>query len=194
MRRRWGLTDTLTGCGHTTGKAVVPEDEAYARIQAAVDARDEGLDIWILARTDSLIHGYDEALKRARRFIEIGVDAVFIEAMPDRDTMRRMADDLDFPCMANIIPGGRTEQVSAVEVAAMGYSALVYPFALLAAEIEAVRDALEGLKGSFTSRVPLETLPAEDVMEAVGFGQYYAGEERYQYSGKATGRNGHQWS
>lgn len=82
------------------GKAVVPEDEAYARIQAAVDARHEGVDIWILGRTDSLIHGYEEALKRARRFIEIGVDAVFIEAVPDRATMERFVDDLNFPMVS----------------------------------------------------------------------------------------------
>lgn len=29
-------------CGHTKGKAVVSRQEAYARVQAAVDARNEG--------------------------------------------------------------------------------------------------------------------------------------------------------
>ncbi|KAI1252043.1 hypothetical protein MGN70_006615 [Eutypa lata] len=44
-------------CGHTKGKAVVTRGEAFARIQAACDARDEGKDIFVLARTDALIHG-----------------------------------------------------------------------------------------------------------------------------------------
>ncbi|PNP79502.1 hypothetical protein FNYG_07118 [Fusarium nygamai] len=44
-------------CGHTKGKSVVPREEAFARIQAACDTRDNGLDIFILARTDSLILG-----------------------------------------------------------------------------------------------------------------------------------------
>ncbi|OAL35889.1 hypothetical protein AYO20_04795 [Fonsecaea nubica] len=113
------------GCGHSQGKTVVPEDEAYARIQAAVDARNEGLDIWILGRTDSLILGYDEAVKRARRFIEIGVDAVFVEAVPDRAMMKRLVQDLQFPCMVNIIPGGCTEVVSTKDLAAMGYACVV---------------------------------------------------------------------
>jgi len=29
-------------CGHTKGKSCVPREEAFARVQAACDARDEG--------------------------------------------------------------------------------------------------------------------------------------------------------
>jgi 2-methylisocitrate lyase-like PEP mutase family enzyme len=36
-------------CGHTKGKAVVSRDEAFARVRAAVDARNEGVDIAISA-------------------------------------------------------------------------------------------------------------------------------------------------
>ena len=56
-------------CGHTAGKAVVERDEAILRIRAACDARDEGADILILARTDArATHGLDEAIARARAF------------------------------------------------------------------------------------------------------------------------------
>src|SRR4030095_14870972 len=40
-------------CGHTEGKAVVGRDEALTRIRAAVDARDAGRGILIMARTDA---------------------------------------------------------------------------------------------------------------------------------------------
>lgn len=30
-------------CGHTKGKSVIGREEAYARVQAAVDARNEGV-------------------------------------------------------------------------------------------------------------------------------------------------------
>ena len=36
-------------CGHTKGKTIVSRDEAAMRIQAAVDARNEGADILIMA-------------------------------------------------------------------------------------------------------------------------------------------------
>jgi methylisocitrate lyase len=92
---------TTSGCGHTKGKSVVSRGEAYARIQAACDARDQGKDIFVLARTDALIHGWDEALSRAKEFKRIGVDAVFVEALPDRESMRKCVEEVGIPTFAN---------------------------------------------------------------------------------------------
>ena len=53
-------------CGHTRGKQVMGTREALARIRAAVDARDEGANVLIVARTDArAIHGLEEALRPA---------------------------------------------------------------------------------------------------------------------------------
>ncbi|KAL4922381.1 Pyruvate/Phosphoenolpyruvate kinase-like domain-containing protein [Aspergillus aurantiobrunneus] len=180
-------------CGHTQGKSVVSRDEAYARWRAAVDARNEGLDIWVLARTDALIHGYDEALARAREAIALGVDAVFVEALPDRAAMARLRRDLDFPVFANIIEGGKTENVSAAELAGMGFSAVAYPWTLVAAKLKGVREALEGVKGSFGRGAPPVILGYAEVCEGVGFDWYYALEERYQFEGAVNGSRGFQW-
>jgi 2-methylisocitrate lyase-like PEP mutase family enzyme len=89
------------GCGHTKGKSVVSRGEAFARMQAACDARDEGKDIFILARTDALILGWEEAMARGKEFKKIGADAVFVEALPDRDSMARCVKELDMPVLAN---------------------------------------------------------------------------------------------
>ena len=70
-------------------------------MQAACDARDDGVDIFILARTDSLILGWEEAMYRAKEFKRIGVDAVFVEALPDRDAMKRAVEEIQMPMMAN---------------------------------------------------------------------------------------------
>jgi methylisocitrate lyase len=66
-----------------------------------VDARNEGKDIFILARTDALIHGWDEAMLRAKEFKRLGADAVFVEALPDRAAMVRCVEELDVPMLAN---------------------------------------------------------------------------------------------
>ncbi|KAF4828532.1 Carboxyvinyl-carboxyphosphonate phosphorylmutase [Colletotrichum tropicale] len=180
-------------CGHTAGKSVVSRSEAYARWQAAVDARNEGLDIWIMARTDSLILGYDEALARAKKAIEIGVDAVFVEALPDRETMARLRKDLDFPLFANIIEGGKTENLSAKELGELGYCGVAYPWTLVAAKLRSIRETLEALKGSFTVGKPPTVLSYAEVCDGVGFNKYFELEERYQYDGRTNGANGHQW-
>lgn len=172
---------------------MVSRSEAYARWQAAVDARNEGLDIWILARTDSLILGYDEALARARKAVEIGVDAVFVEALPDRETMARLRKDLNFPVFANIIEGGKTENLSAKDLGELGYCGVAYPWTLVAAKLKSIRETLEALKGSFTVGKPPTVLSYAEVCEGVGFNKYFELEERYQYEGRTNGANGHQW-
>ena len=76
-------------CGHTKGKDVVSRNEALQRVRAAVDARDEGADILILARTDARgVLGMDEALERVRLFEEAGADIVFLEAPESIEEMR----------------------------------------------------------------------------------------------------------
>ena len=66
-------------CGHTAGKQVVSRQEALARIKAAVDARNEGKDICILARTDARIISLNEAIERCKAFRALGADITFLE-------------------------------------------------------------------------------------------------------------------
>lgn len=172
--------------------------EAYARIQAAVDARNEGLDIFVLARTDSLILGWEEAITRAKEFRRIGVDAIFVEALPDREAMQQAVQQVDIPLFANIIEGGLTENMSAKDLAALGFSAVAYPWRLVAAQIKAMREALESLKESMTVGAPPEILSYNEVCEGVGFNKYWEREERYKYNESglisllhADGINGH---
>src|SRR6188768_2002785 len=62
-------------CGHTDGKSVVSRDEALMRIRAAVDARNAGADILIMARTDArACVSLEEAIERCRGFRSIGAD------------------------------------------------------------------------------------------------------------------------
>ena len=164
---------TSVGCGHTKGKSVVSRGEAYARIQAACDARNEGHDIFILARTDALIHGWEEAMTRAREFKRIGVDAVFVEALPDREAMKRCAEEVDIPIFGNIIEGGKTENLSALDLAQLGYSAVAYPWTLVAAKLKSIRETLDALKNSMTVGAPPMILGYSEVCEGVGFNRYW---------------------
>ncbi|KAB8232010.1 isocitrate lyase/PEP mutase family protein [Aspergillus alliaceus] len=179
-------------CGHTKGKSVVSRGEAYARIRAAVDARNQGRDIFILARTDALILGWEEAMTRAQEFKRIGVDAVFVEALPDRESMRRCVEELQLPVFANIIEGGLTENLSAQDLAELGFAAVAYPWTLVAAKLKCIRDALEGLKRSMTSGAPPMILGYAEVCEGVGFNKYWDQEVKYEYKedGLVGGRNG----
>jgi len=165
-------------CGHTKGKQVVPRDEAFARIRAAVDARDEGADILILARTDARQdHGLDEAIARAQKFREIGADITFVEAPHDAAEMRRICTQVDGPCMANLVEGGLTPMLSHKELQEIGYAIAIYPLAGLTASIGAVNAVLGGIRGG---ALPPAALSFADLRRIVGFDDYYQAEDRYR--------------
>jgi len=164
-------------CGHTEGKSVVARDEALMRIRAAVDARDGGDDILIMARTDArACVDLDEAIARCRAFREIGADITFLEAPLNETEMRRYCAEVDGPTMANLIEGGKTPLLPVDRLEEIGYKIAVYPLTLLNVSIGAMRAALRGLRAGG----PTAVMSFEDLKTAVGFPEYYAEEERYR--------------
>src|SRR5262245_32511803 len=164
-------------CGHVEGKSVVSRDEALTRIQAAVDARDEGADILIMARTDArACVSLDEALERCRQFRAIGADITFLEAPGSEDEMRRYCAEVDGPKMANMIEGGKTPLLPPSRLEAIGYGIAVYPLTLLNVSIAAMRTALEQLRHGKTVAAAMDFA---DLKAAVGFPEYADEEARY---------------
>jgi len=164
-------------CGHTRGKSVVDRDEALLRIRAAVDARNQGADILIMARTDArATHGIDEAIARCQAFVELGADITFLEAPEAIDEMQRYCQEVSGYKMVNLIEHGKTPILPRAALAAMGYKIAVYPLTLLNVSIEAMRDALTALREEQSPSV----LSFNELTEAVGFADYYAEETRYR--------------
>jgi 2-methylisocitrate lyase-like PEP mutase family enzyme len=164
-------------CGHTEGKTVVGRDEALTRIRAAVDAREAGADILIMARTDArATDGLDEAIARCRAFRALGADITFLEAPLDEGEMRRYCSEVDGPKMANLIEGGKTPLMPPARLEAIGYTIAVYPLTLLNVSIGAMRTALASLKEGR----PTAAMEFEALKQAVGFPEYYAEEARYR--------------
>src|SRR5688500_15332916 len=130
--------------GHTEGKSVVTRDEALTRIRAAVDARNEGADILIMARTDArAVVSLDEAIARCQAFRALGTDITFLEAPLGVEEMRRYCQEVDGPKMANLIEGGKTPLLPHAELEAIGYKIAVYPLTMLNVSIVALRAALQ---------------------------------------------------
>ncbi len=166
-------------CGHTKGKAVVSREEALLRMRAAVDARNEGADILIMARTDArATDSLDEAIARCQAFAALGADITFLEAPLSEAEMRRYCAEVPGPKMANLIEFGKTPLLPPAQLEAMGYRIAVYPLTLLNVSIKAMRMALACIqRGDAVNVLDFDTLQA-----AVGFPEYYAGEERYTAS------------
>lgn len=87
--------------------------------------------------------------------------------------MRKCVEELQVPAFANIIEGGKTENISAQDLAQLGFAAVAYPWTLVAAKLKSIREALEGLKHSMTRGAPPVILGYSEVCEGVGFNKYW---------------------
>jgi 2-methylisocitrate lyase-like PEP mutase family enzyme len=116
-------------CGHLDGKGVVPLAEMQGKLRAALDARHDKNTL-ILARTDAVaVEGLDAALERAERYLECGVDALFIEALRSDEQMNRACAQFAnrVPLLANMVEGGKTPVQSAAELGERGFKIVIFP-------------------------------------------------------------------
>ena len=165
-------------CGHTRGKSTIGFDEACMRVQAAVDARNEGADILIMARTDAReTHGLEEALERMSTFSEIGADILFLEAPESVEEMRRFCNEVNGIKMANMLEQGKTPILQPDELAELGYKIAAYPLTLMLSAIRAMESALQDLK---SGRHPADLAEFTHLQDIVGFPGYYEEEQRYK--------------
>jgi len=116
-------------CGHLDGKGVVPAQEMQGKIKAALDAR-RNTNTLILARTDALaVEGLEAALERAEKYLECGVDALFIEALRSPEQMKVACAQFAhrIPLLANMVEGGKTPILSAAELGDVGFRIVIFP-------------------------------------------------------------------
>lgn len=157
-------------CGHTQGKEVVRRAEALARIRAAVDAREQGANILILARTDArATDGFDEALWRMQAFADLGADILFLEAPRNEAEMADFCARVPGPKMANMLAGGVTPVLSPQRLGEIGYRIVAYPLALLNSAVYAMQEALSELAAG---EMPRRSVDFATIRELVGFHRY----------------------
>ena len=81
------------------------------------------------APTRLAVEGVEAAFERAERYLECGVDALFIEALRDTEQMEaacaRFAARV--PLLANMVEGGQTPIRSAAELGALGFRIVIFP-------------------------------------------------------------------
>ena len=168
-------------CGHTPGKDVVGRDEAFDRIRAANDMRNEGYDILIMARTDANhTHGLNEAIERAQKFYDLGADILFVEAPKNKNEMITICNEVPGHKIANIVEGGITPNLSMKELSDIGYKMAVYPLTVMSSAMNAMIKSLDLLmKDEDRSDLLIDF---KDLRKRVGFDDYYEISSKYETS------------
>jgi len=140
-------------CGHMAGKKVVAAELMEAKIKATMAERlfPETL---ICVRTDArAVLGFDEALRRAERYIRAGAEAIFVEAPESVAELEWLAKSFDVPQFVNPLVGGRTPILSIKEFEQLGFSAICFGLETIMHAAKAMQTVLEDMRaGTFALR------------------------------------------
>jgi 2,3-dimethylmalate lyase len=160
-------------CGHTPNRRVVPLADAVRRIEVAVDSR-RSEDFLVIARTDARTGlGLDEAIARGKAFAQAGADIVFVESPESEDEFRRIGGELAPSgawLIANMVPTGRSPELSAARLRELGFSLAIWPAVLMASACAVMEAALAHLAAHGTTEgSPVPRFDMKRLHELVGF-------------------------
>jgi methylisocitrate lyase len=167
-------------CGHLSGKQLVAAEVMVAKLRAAGAARrDPGF--VIIARTDARgVTGFDDAVRRARLYIEAGADAIFPEALESEAEFGRFAQAIPSPLLANMTEFGRSPTLDFARLAALGYRMVLYPVTTLRLALRAAEEGLKEIKERGNQRALLpRMLTRAELYDLLGYSEYEERDRRY---------------
>lgn len=167
-------------CGHLSGKSLVSVEEMCAKIRAASAARYDG-DMIIIARTDARgVDTFDDAVERAKRYIDAGADWIFPEALQTANEFEKFAELIEVPLMANMTEFGKSPLLTLDELSELGYAAVLYPVTLMRVAMKGVEAALNMLAAEGTQTELLDLMQTrQELYDLLGYANYEARDREY---------------
>ena len=159
-------------CGHLSGKSLIDSASMAAKIRAAVSARRDR-DFVIVARTDAaIVEGFDAAVGRAKDYLAAGADMIFPEALETAEQFARFAREVKAPLVANMTEFGRSPLIPFDELAAMGFTAAIYPLSAFRAAMNAAGEVLKTLREQGTQRDMLDRMQTRaELYDLLGYAE-----------------------
>jgi len=173
-------------CGHIKGKEIISLEEMVTKIKAAVAARNDP-DFIINARTDAAaIAGIDEAIKRAKAYIDAGADMVFPDAVLSEKDIEKFVKKVSAPVSINMGLAIRqrptTPLVSFKRLEEMGVSRVTFPRLSMSAALVGMGKAFEVILESYKQGKVIErpdlVLSFGNLTELLGYSEMKDLEEK----------------
>ncbi|MEO4041561.1 isocitrate lyase/PEP mutase family protein [Hoeflea sp. CAU 1731] len=157
----------------------MPLEDMIRKIEVAIDSRRSD-DFLIIARTDARTGlGLDEAIKRGKAFAKAGADIVFVESPESEEEMKRVADEIDAPLMANIVNGGRTPLLSADTLQSLGFAVAIHPAIGFLSMGAALKKAYTDLYRNGETSKAIDLYDFQQFNELLGFPDIWEFEKKY---------------
>jgi methylisocitrate lyase len=167
-------------CGHLSGKSLVEPEVMVAKLRAAVAARLDPAFV-IIARTDARgVTGFDDAVRRARLYLEAGADAIFPEGLESADEFARFAKEVPAVLLANMTEFGRSPLLDVATLGAMGYRLVLFPLTAFRAAMKAAEETMADLHRSGHQRASVpRMLTRQQLYDLLGYTGYEARDRAY---------------
>jgi len=137
-------------CGQMAGIRLIEAEENARRLRCAVAARGSQ-PLLLIGRTDALpAMGMDEAVSRAQRYQDAGVDLVFVDGVKTVAEVEGIARRVAGPKVISIVDGTDAARLAVPELQAMGFQLAFFAVTALFTAAHAVAVALRELHAKGT--------------------------------------------
>ena len=158
-------------CGHLSGKQLISTEDMVRKIRYAVNARREML---IIARTDARgVEGFDNAVERAKAYVEAGADIIFPEALTSEEEFKKFSEELDVPLLANMTEFGKTPYYTVDQFREWGYKIVIFPATSFRASVKTLIEIYKGLMERGSQKDFLDKLSTRaEIYEIINYWSY----------------------
>ncbi len=167
-------------CGQLGGIRLMEAEAQLRVLHAAVRARGSA-DMLLIARTDAIgVLGVEEAIRRANLYAETGVDLVFVDGVRTIAQAEAIASGVPARKVLSVVDGNETQNLTAGDIAGMGFDIVFYALSTLLAAAKATRAILDTLSRDGNTVAGADRMATYDeFMGMVGHDRYHRFEEEF---------------
>ncbi len=155
-------------CGHLNGKQLVTPEEMTQKIKVIKEVAPS---LIVIARTDARAdEGLEQAINRAKLYVEAGADGIFPEALESDEEFKRFSEQVNVPLLANMTEFGQTPYLTADEFESLGYSMVIYPVTSLRIAAKAYERVFKLIKDEGTQKDAVKDMQTrEELYETISY-------------------------
>jgi len=167
-------------CGQMAGIRLIDARENERRLRCALCSRGDDA-LVVIARTDALpAAGIDEAVARALRYQDAGVDLVFVDGIKTVAEVEAVARRVPGPKVVSIVDGTEAVSLNAADLQQMGFALVFHAVTALFCAARAVEQALAALKARGTPRaLPQPGMSYAEFSRLVGLAEHQRLDEAF---------------
>jgi methylisocitrate lyase len=155
--------------------------QMVSKLKAATEAKRDS-SFLLIARTDAYgVEGIENAIERAKAYIQAGADAIFPEGLTNEQEFEQFRKAIAAPLLANMTEFGKTPLITAQEFENLGYNMVIFPVTALRVMLKAVEDFYADLLATGTQKGWMDKMRTrQELYETIDYADYTSKDQTWQ--------------